>query len=52
MSANLTVSWIGGGLLQSATNVTGPWTLFSNATSPFTSLISPNYPRQFFRVQQ
>jgi hypothetical protein len=49
---NLIVSWTGGGLLQSATNVTGPWTLLTNSTSPFTSPISSDTPRQFFRVQQ
>lgn len=49
---NLVVTWTGGGLLQSATNMTGPWTLVTNATSPFTSLIISNTLQQFFRVQQ
>jgi hypothetical protein len=37
------------GVLQSATNVLGPWSAIAGATSPFTNL--PAGPEQFYRVQ-
>jgi hypothetical protein len=37
------------GVLQSATNLAGPWTDISGATSPFTN--TPAGPQQFYRVQ-
>jgi beta-glucanase (GH16 family) len=51
-ASNLVLSWSGGGNLLSATNLAGPWVVVTNAASPFTSLVAPNTPRQFFRVQQ
>jgi hypothetical protein len=50
--SNLVLNWTGGGILQSATNVTGPWAVVTNATSPFTNVIDPGAPQGFFRVQQ
>jgi hypothetical protein len=36
------------GVLQSATNVVGPWSPVTGATSPYTN--SPSEPQQFFEV--
>jgi beta-glucanase (GH16 family) len=49
---NLVLSWSGGGILQSATNLAGPWMAETNATSPFTNSLTPNCPQKFFHVQQ
>jgi hypothetical protein len=49
---NLVLNWSGGGMLESATNLTGSWIVVTNAVSPFTNLIGPNEPQMFFRVQQ
>jgi hypothetical protein len=49
--SNVVLNWSGGGILQSATNVTGPWTVATNAKSPWTNLIVPDVSQQFFRVQ-
>jgi hypothetical protein len=46
-SGSFTLTWSQGSLLQS-TNVVGPWTTNSAATSPFT--VSPTGPRMFYRV--
>lgn len=43
------VSWTKTGTLQTAPNVTGPWTNLSGATSPFAVNITE--PRRFFRLQ-
>jgi hypothetical protein len=46
----LRLEWTGGGTLQTATNVVGPWNVVSNAVSPY---LSPTTnAEQFFRVQQ
>lgn len=37
------------GVLQSATNVSGPWLDIGVATSPFT--VTPNEPKRFYRVR-
>jgi parallel beta-helix repeat protein len=50
--SNFVLSWIGGGILQSATNVAGPWVAVTNAQSPWTNLFDPSLPRAFFRVRQ
>jgi hypothetical protein len=47
---NVILSWTGGGTLQSADNVTGPWTDVANASSPFTAAIS--VAKRFYRVKQ
>ncbi len=45
----LVLTWPTGYQLLSATNVTGPYTPVSGATSPWTNLFSK--PREFFRLQ-
>jgi len=44
------LSWGTLGLLEQATNVTGPWTINTLATSPYTVTVGPTTPRQFYRV--
>jgi hypothetical protein len=45
----LTISWTGGGRLQEATSVTGPWTdVAGNPQAPFTVQVTE--PCKFFRV--
>jgi hypothetical protein len=44
------LSWGTLGLLEVATNVTGPWTTNTLATSPYTVTVGPTNPRQFYRV--
>jgi hypothetical protein len=44
------LSWGTLGLLEQATNVTGPWTTNTLATSPYTVTVGPTNPRQFYRV--
>ena len=48
--STLTVSWSNYGILQVATNMTGPWTLVSNAFSPYT--IQATNSKAFYRVAQ
>ena len=48
----LTLSWSGGGNLLQATNLPGPWTTNTGATSPFTVTPATNGPQTFYRVQQ
>jgi beta-glucanase (GH16 family) len=50
--SNLVLSWTGAGVLQSASNLAGPWLLLTNAVSPFTNLLVPATPQQFFRLAQ
>jgi hypothetical protein len=47
---SLKIDWTGGGTLQSADNVTGPWTDVANASSPFTTTLS--VAKRFYRVKQ
>lgn len=49
---NLVMSWTGGGILESATDVTGPWETVTNAASPYTNAIKPSVAQLFFRVKQ
>jgi hypothetical protein len=44
------LNWSGGYLLQ-ATNLLGPWTTNTTATSPFTVAPAPNVQQQYYRVQ-
>jgi hypothetical protein len=46
----LVLTWSGGSLLQ-ATNVLGPWTTNSTATSPLTVTPNAGVQQQFYRVQ-
>ncbi len=50
--SNFVLRWSGGGILESATNLAGPWGTVTNAQSPSTNLLDPRLPRQFFRVRQ
>jgi hypothetical protein len=47
---NLTLSWPGVGVLQSSTNVTGPFADVVGSSSPFT--VVPSGAQQFYRVRQ
>jgi hypothetical protein len=47
----LVLNWSGSFVLQSATNVQGPYSDVTNATSPYTNL-GFQLPRQFFRLRQ
>jgi hypothetical protein len=49
----LVMTWTNGGgaVLQSATNVTGPWTPVAGAASPYTNTILPQVPTLFFKLQ-
>jgi hypothetical protein len=47
---NLSIEWTGGGTLQSATAVTGPWTDVAGASSPFSTTAAG--AGLFYRVRQ
>ena len=47
--ANATVSWTGAGVLQEATDITGPWTNIGAARSPYTA---PGAGAKFFRLKR
>jgi hypothetical protein len=47
--ANLQITWAGGGTLESADTITGPWTAVAGASSPATVTISG---RKFYRVRK
>jgi hypothetical protein len=46
----ITVEWTGGGTLQAAPSVTGPWVDVTGATSPFT--FTPTEQMQFGRIRR
>jgi hypothetical protein len=46
----LRLEWVGGGTLQTATDVLGPWSDILGATSPYLSPMTN--AAQFFRVKQ
>jgi len=48
--ANLVLNWPGNFILQSATNIVGPYLDITNATSPYTFDTS-QFPIQFFRLR-
>jgi hypothetical protein len=51
-SPNVAVfSWASGGVLQKASDVTGPWSNVANASSPYQVTINPQQPAEFFRVK-
>jgi hypothetical protein len=50
IGAHLQLSWPGGGALLQATNLTGPWTTNTGATSPWT--VSPTNSWMFYRIVQ
>jgi hypothetical protein len=45
---NIVIEWSGGGSLQSAADVTGPWATVSNPANPYSAAASG--PRRFYRV--
>ena len=45
---NIIVSWDAGRILQTATNVVGPWLTIDNASSPYS--VIGNESMRFFRV--
>jgi hypothetical protein len=47
--SQLTLSWPGGSELLEATNVTGPWSTNTSASSPL--MITPSEPQKFYRLQ-
>lgn len=49
-NGQVNVSWTGGGTLQSAASVSGPWTAVSNPTNPFK--VTPSGGQQFYRLHQ
>lgn len=49
-NGQLTLAWAGGGMLQTASNVAGPWSNLANTASPYTVAINPAVPQQFWRV--
>lgn len=48
--AQLSISWNGGGLLEAASKVDGPWSTVTGASSPYTADV--NGAAKFFRVRQ
>lgn len=49
-AAQLIVEWSGGGVVQTAPAINGPWTTVSTGTSPFS--VAPNGKAQFIRVMR
>jgi len=49
--SNLTISWTGGGGLEAAADVAGPWTCLGDAASPY-SVAGNAEPMQFYRVRR
>jgi Glycosyl-hydrolase 97 C-terminal, oligomerisation/Glycoside hydrolase 97 len=47
-NGQLTLSWGSGGILLEATNLPGPWTTNTAATSPYT--VQPTLQQEYFRV--
>ncbi|MGV3772460.1 MAG: lectin-like domain-containing protein [Verrucomicrobiales bacterium] len=45
---NVVITWTGGGELQSATSILGPWNTIADSSSPVT--VPATAPAQFFRV--
>jgi len=48
-NGSITVEWTGGGTLEAAPTVTGPWTAITGATSPYT--VEANQPQTFARIK-
>jgi hypothetical protein len=49
-AAGLSITWSGGGALEAADSVSGPWLPVANATSPFT--VQPSGTQKFYRLRQ
>jgi hypothetical protein len=50
-AGGITLTWTGGGTLQSATSISGSWTDVAGASSPH-SVQFDNNPAQFFRIRR
>jgi hypothetical protein len=50
VGSQVRIVWNSTGTLYSAARATGPWTVNTNATSPF--LVTPSGTSRFFRVRQ
>jgi len=49
-NGTITVEWSGGGTLQAAPTVTGPWLDVTGATSPY--VVTPDQPQTFARLRK
>ena len=49
-AGNITIEWTGGGTLQKADAITGPWADVAGATSPRT--VQPTGAGAFYRIKQ
>jgi hypothetical protein len=49
-NGSITLTWTGGGTLQSSASIKGPWTDVAGATSPLT--LTPDQASQFARVRR
>ncbi len=51
--SSLVLSWSNGGLgiIWQSTNLNGPWSPVSGASSPYTNTLSPTVPQMFFKLQ-
>lgn len=49
-NGSITIEWAGGGTLQAAESVTGPWQDVPGATSPYT--LTPSASKMFGRIKQ
>jgi hypothetical protein len=50
-SNTVQLNWGNLGLLEQATNLSGPWTANTLATSPYTVTVGPTNPQTFYRVR-
>jgi hypothetical protein len=50
LNGRIIIGWSSRGTLETATQLSGPWTTVTNATNPFTNSVSTNF--QFFRLNQ
>jgi hypothetical protein len=50
-SSNFVLNWAGTFILQSATNVSGPYADITLGYNPFTNPLSPGEPKRFFRLR-
>mgnify|MGYP003574996322 CR=1 FL=1 len=51
-NGSITVAWEGGGTLEAAATVTGPWAPVTGANSPYTFTPAANQPMMFARIRQ
>jgi hypothetical protein len=51
-NGSITVEWTGGGTLEAAPSLTGPWTAVAGATSPYTFTPAAGQQMMFARIRQ